>query len=297
MKTRLVYFGNERLISGLEHTNAPILRGLIDQHDVIAVVSHDSRTKSRKTRRLEVAEIAKEHDIPVFLPQKPLDIYDELSALDADAAVLVAYGKIIPQKVIDIFPSGIINVHPSLLPLYRGPTPIETPLLNGDDQTGTSIMQLSAKMDEGPVYAQTTVGIAADTSKSELYEKLAAKSASLLLEKLPSIIDGSLQPTPQDHDGATYCRKLEKSDALIDPNKISAEQATNHIRACLVFPGTKLKLGSVDVIITKAHLSDSESELSIKCSDGKYLVIDSLKPLGKKEMPVKAFLAGYKDRI
>jgi methionyl-tRNA formyltransferase len=149
----LVFFGNERLLTGLASTDAPILSGLIDQgYNVAAVVAHYNESKSRDKRPLEVAAIAEEHDIPVLLPDGPADIYDQLAAFHADAAVLVAYGRIVPQNIIDLFPLGIINIHPSLLPKYRGSTPIESAILNGDTTTGVSIMSLSAKMDAGPVY-------------------------------------------------------------------------------------------------------------------------------------------------
>jgi methionyl-tRNA formyltransferase len=148
----ILFFGNERLVSGLSSTDAPILSGLIEQgYNVAAVISHHSESRSRKNRPLEVAAIAEAHGIPVLTPDRPADIYDELAFFHADAAVLSAYGRIVPQKIIDLFPLGIINIHPSLLPKYRGPTPIESAVVNGDKETGVSIMSLSAEMDAGPV--------------------------------------------------------------------------------------------------------------------------------------------------
>ena len=296
--SKLVFFGNERLVSGLSHTDAPILRGLIERgYSVAAVVSHHTASRSRKERPLEVAEIAEAHDIPVLLPHKPADIIDRLASMQADAAVLIAYGRIIPQRVIDLFPRGIINIHPSLLPLYRGPTPIETPLARGDSETGVSIMSLTSGMDEGPVYAQAKVPIVPADDKFTLYSKLAHTSSSLLFDVLPSILDGSLTPTDQDHSKATYSQLLTKADGQLNPAVMTATEAHNHIRAYLGFPGSRLRLGAIDVIITKAHVSPTETELSLRCSDGRYLAIDALKPLGKKEMPTGAFLAGYRDRL
>lgn len=295
---RIVFFGNERLVSGLEHTNAPILAGLIDQgYDVVAIVSHHSPSRSRNVRPLEVGAIAEKHNIPLLLPHSPMEIYDQLKNLNADAAILVAYGRIIPQKIIDLFPIGIINIHPSLLPKYRGPTPIETPIARGDSETGISIMQLSSGMDEGPVYTQTAIPLTPTSTKFSVYDTIAEKSASLLFSVLPNILDGSLQPTPQNHAEASYCHLLTKKDAYLDPLLQTAAEADAHIRAYLGFPGSRLTLGSVEVIITKAHVSETAADLSIKFSDGRYLTIDRLKPLGKKEMPREAFLAGYKDRI
>jgi methionyl-tRNA formyltransferase len=298
IKPRLVFFGNERLVSGLTHTDTPVLNSLIQSgYEVLAVVSHHTEARSRNVRQLEVAEIAKQHNIPVFLPSKSIEIYDTLAEFNADAGILVAYGRIIPQKIIDLFPAGIINVHPSLLPKYRGPTPIESPIAHGDTKTGVSIMQLTSGMDEGPVYAQETITLTTQDTKFTVYESLAAKSAKLLLATLPSILNGTLQPTPQNDNDATYCQLLTKNDAFINPLLLTASQANAHVRAYLKFPGTRLTIGSIEVILTNTHVSDSATELSIPCADGKFLAIDSLKPLGKNEMPVKAFLAGYKSRL
>jgi methionyl-tRNA formyltransferase len=295
---RIVFFGNERLVSGLTHTDTPVLKGLIEEgYDVVAIVSHYTESRSRNARPLEVADIAKEHDIPLFLPAKPMEIYDTLLELNADVAILVAYGRIIPQKIIDLFPAGIINVHPSLLPKYRGPTPIETPIARNETETGVSIMQLTSGMDEGPVYAQETISLTSHDTKFSVYESLVTKSADLLLQVLPHILDGSLQPISQNDKESTYCQLLTKKDAFIDPAILTASQADAHVRAYLGFPGTRLTIGSIEVILTKTHVSDVPTDLSIECADGKFLAIDTLKPLGKKEMPVQAFLAGYKSRL
>lgn len=299
---RLVFFGNERLVSGLDHTDAPVLRGLIERgYTIAAVVSHHSASRSRKARPLEVAVIAEAHSIPVLLPNKPVDVIDQLAAMQADAAVLVAYGRIIPRQLIDLFPRGIINIHPSLLPKYRGPTPIETPLARGDSETGVSIMSLTSGMDEGPVYAQAAVPILPTDDKFTLYDKLARVSSDLLFDTLPSILDGSLTPTTQDHTKATYSHLLTKADGQLDPGAMTAAAAVNHVRAYLGFPGSRLTLPSIendiDIIVTKAHVSSRPTSLSAQCSDGNYLAIDTLKPLGKKEMPVQAFLAGYGSRL
>jgi methionyl-tRNA formyltransferase len=297
-KTSIVFFGNERLVSGLDHTDAPVLTGLIERgYDVQAVVSHHSETKSRRPKPLEVAELAEAHSIPVFLPNRPIDIYQELMELHADMAILVAYGRIIPQRVIDLFPLGIVNIHPSLLPKYRGPTPIETPIARQETETGVSIMQLSIGMDEGPVYVQHQVVITPDETKFTLYNKLAHASSELLFDTLPSIIDGSLQPKPQNNQAASYCQLLERADGLLRLDVMTAAEADAHVRAYLGFPGSRTMLGDIEVIITSAHVSDTPTPLSIACADSNYLVIDTLKPVGKKEMPAKAFLSGYGSRL
>jgi methionyl-tRNA formyltransferase len=291
----LLFFGNERLVSGLKTTNAPVLTALIERgYPIAAVISHHSDGKSRNNRELEVAQIAANHNIPVLLPNKPGDIRDQLIAFGAEAAILAAYGRIIPQSIIDIFPKGIINIHPSLLPSYRGPTPIESAISSGDAQTGVSIMQLSAGMDEGPVYAQTVVPLSGAETKFELYETLSSKSVELLLEILPSILDGSLQPTPQDNSKATYCQLLDKSDGQLDPAVVTATEAERLVRAHLGFPKTKMTIAGHAIIITKAHVTaEPKTPLDIVCRDGAYLSVDELVAPSGRQMSGEAFLRGY----
>lgn len=295
LKNKVVFFGNERLTSGLPQTTTPILCGLIERgYDVVAIVSHYSDTRSRSNRPLEVAKVADEYSIPLLLPNRPADINDELVALGADIAVLVAYGRIIPQSIIDIFPKGIVNVHPSLLPKYRGPTPIEAPILEGDTKTGVSIMQLSSGMDSGPVYAQTTVPLAGTETKFELYDMLVTASTSLFFETFPKILDGSLQATSQDDTQATYCQLLQKEDGFLDPTQVTAKNAERKVRAYLGFPKTKLVISGQQVIVTKAHVTDQQkTPLDIQFRDGAYLSIDELIAPSGKMMSADAFLNGY----
>lgn len=306
MMTKVVYFGNERLVSGLEETNAPILRGLIDHgYEVLAVVSHYSDSKSRNQRSLEVAKIAQECNIPLFTPSRPSEIIEELRDLKADIAVLVAYGRIISQEIIDIFPQGIVNVHPSLLPQYRGPTPVETVILNGDAQTGVSIMQLSAGMDSGPIYGQRALDLEGNESKFELYEKMEPLATELFFELFPAIADGSLVAKPQNDEQATYSKLIDKSDGVIDWQK-PADQIEREIRAYQGWPQSRTVLGDIEVIILNAHretgsaepgsLQISSNHLSVGTAEG-LLIIETVKPLGKKEMPVSAFLSGYRSRL
>lgn len=303
---RIIYFGNERLISGLDKTDAPILRGLIDKgYNIVAVVSHHSDSNSRNQRQLEVAEIASEHGIPVLLPNRPSDIIDELKAFNADIAVLAAYGRIISQQVIDLFPMGIVNIHPSLLPHYRGPTPIESVILNGDPETGVSIMQLAAGMDDGPVYGQRTLTVTNDIDKFQLYQQIVDLSTALFFDLFPAIIDGSLQPVAQSGD-ATYSKLIEKSDSIIDWTK-PAVQIERNIRAYAGWPQSRTTLGPLDVIITRAQSTTMgpavpgklmvEKDHLFVGSSTDWLEILELKPLGKQKMPVKAFLAGYRSQI
>jgi methionyl-tRNA formyltransferase len=291
----IIFFGNERLTSGLTSTDTPVLRGLIKQgYTIAAIVSHYTESHSRNNRPLEVARIAKEHNIPIFLPDKPAEIADKLKRYNAEAAVLVAYGRLIPQSVIDIFPKGIINVHPSLLPRYRGPTPIEMAIRNGDKKTGISVMKLTAGMDEGPVFSQITVLLQGTETKFDLYNLLAQKGAKLLLNSLPHILDGSLKAKPQDDSYATYCSLLEKKDGQLDLSKLTAQEAERTVRAYLGFPKTKLTFGKHTIIVTKAHVSKKQkTPLDFLCQDNAYLSVDELVAPSGRTMAAEAFLQGY----
>lgn len=282
---------------GTEDFSLYSLTALVEAGFPIALVITKPDTARGRTQTLTAPAVktyANQHDIPVLQPTAIANIIPTVQALKHPVGVLVSYGRIIPQSIIDLFTPGIINVHPSLLPRYRGPSPIESAILHQDSQTAVSIMQLSKAMDAGPVYKQTLYPLTGRETRPELYEALGALGAKQLVACLPSIQGGSLLPIPQDDTQATYCQLLRREDSVLDPTKLTAAQADAHIRAYLGYPGSRLHLGAVEVIVTRSHVSATPTELSITCSDGNYLVIEQLKPVGKKEMPARAFLAGYK---
>ncbi len=299
---QIVFFGTEDF-------SLVALRRLVENDYTVAfVVTKPDRPNGRGKLIVAspVKRYAQEHNIPVLQPNKLTDIIDTLRALDAPVGVLVSYGKIIPQQVIDLFTPGIINIHPSLLPKYRGPSPIETAILNGDTHTGVSIMQLSAAMDAGPVYRQLIIPSFGNETAEELYETLGNHGATMLQEILPSIIDGSLLPTRQDDTKATYCQLIQKTDGIIDWNQTAAT-IERKIRAYHEWPQSRTTIGTIDVIVTSAQtfltakkqpgtIETTDTELFIYASDIA-LRIKAVKPLGKKEMPIQAFLAGYRSRI
>ena len=295
MSRKIIFFGNERLVSGLDHTETPVLKSLIDAgYDIKAVVANDAGTKSRKQKVLEVAELAVANNIPVHTPHRPMDIYDELASYGADAGVLVAYGRIVPQKLIDLFPFGIINIHPSLLPKYRGPSPIESAIANGDESTGVSIMALSAKMDAGPVYHQVEYNLPLYETAPHLSQKLAGLAASELIATLPKIFDGSLTPVAQDESQATYCQLISKDDARLKPETQTAEQAERLVRAYKAYPRARLNAAGHEVIILEAHTTiDQVTALDVPFKDGSYLAIDRLIAPSGKTMDASAFIKGY----
>lgn len=291
----IIFFGNERLVSGLEKTDAPVLHGLIGHgYSIKAIVSHHSNAKSRTYRALEVAAIGEAHHIPVLLPNRPTEIAAQLAAYHAEIGVLVAYGRIIPQSIIDLFPKGIVNIHPSLLPKYRGPTPIESAIVIGDQVTGVSIMQLTAGMDKGPLYGQVALPLHDTETKFDVYHRLSQQGATLLLELLPRILDGSLQPVPQDENHATYTPLLTKTDAQLDLTTLTAHQAERRVRAYLGFPKTKLTVLGHTIIVTKAHIEAiKKTPLDLLCQDGAFLSIDELIAPSGRRISKDDFLRGY----
>jgi methionyl-tRNA formyltransferase len=290
----LIFFGNERLSSGFVPDGAPTLEALIEAgYDVKAVVANYETGTSRKARELEIEAVAKRHGIPVLLPDRPKDIIDELKAFDAEIGVLVAYGRIIPQSIIDIFPKGILNIHPSLLPCYRGSIPIEQAILDGASQTGVSVMGLVKEMDAGPVYAQQRVELTGNETKQELTQLLLNLGGKLVLEVLPSALDGTATPKAQDESQATFTSLINKADGHMDLHK-SAEQLEREIRAYAVWPKSRLELYEHQVVVTKAHVAQTKDAgaLVIDAQPG-YLEIDELVAPSGKKMSGADFLRGY----
>jgi methionyl-tRNA formyltransferase len=290
----LVFFGNERLSSGFVPQGAPTLQALIDHdYDVKAVVANYEMGRSRKARELEIETVAKAHNIPVLLPDRPKDIIDELKSYNADAGVLVAYGRIIPQSVIDTFPHGILNIHPSLLPRYRGSTPIESAILDGARETGVSVMRLVKEMDAGPVFAQERVALSGTETKQELTEALLLLGGKLLLDVLPDVLAGTATPQVQDESQATFTRLFAKSDGELDLTK-PAERLEREVRAYAVWPKTRLTLHGHQVVVTKARVAQdkNDGELVVTCGTG-YLEIQELTAPSGKTMTGAAFKRGY----
>ena len=267
---------------------------------------------------------AERHNIPVAQPERLLDLVDTLQG-HFEAGIVVAYGKIIPQAFLDSLPGGLINVHGSLLTKYRGASPIEATLLNGDPVTGISLMKLDAGMDTGPIYTEAQYEIQPGDNQATLYEKLALIGADILVRDLDAILDGTLTSHPQEEAKATKVGMIKKSDGEIDWTK-PAHQIANQIRAYVTWPGSKATIGEEEVTITSAselqvdvtseYLADQEhiySEnapaifalkpgvpfktplgyLGVSCGENTSLVILQLKPVGKREMTGKEFLAGH----
>lgn len=288
----IVFFGNERLATGVS-TNLPVLRALVDAGYPIeaVIVNHDTAT-SRKQRKLEIADFAAEQGIPLRTA------FDK--NISSSVGVLVAYGRIVPQHIIDHFKYGIINVHPSQLPRYRGSTPLESVMLEGLDTTAVSLMQLSAKMDAGPIYAQNDLLQIRYKSKQDLADDAGKLGAEMLIDALPHILRGELKPWPQNDAEATITNQIAKQDGRLDWHKPAA-QLEREIRAYAGWPSSTTELGGKAITITGAEILDvsgrpgkpflHNKQLAIYCAQ-QALLITELKPAGKQAMTSQAYLAG-----
>jgi len=315
-KATIVFFGTPEFA-------VPSLKALIDNgYHVVAVVTNPDKPIGRKQviTPSPVKELAKKHGIPVLQPEK-LDANYKLQTINykPDIFIIASYGKIIPKDVLAIPKHGTLNVHPSLLPKYRGPSPIQAAILKGEEKTGVTIMLTDEKMDHGPILAQKALenvrfsaeGGKVQSSKfNELYEALAKLGAELLVETLPKWLAGEITPEEQDHAKATYTKILKKEDGKIDWEH-SAEEIERKIRAFEVWPGswsmarirgknTRIKVieakidGDRDFAVKPGSLIKKKGDLLV-ASRNKFLVIEKLQLEGRKTITGSEFLKGYPD--
>lgn len=222
--------------------------------------------------------------------------------------ILASFGVILKPDVLELFePEGILNIHPSELPKYRGPSPIETAILNGDMNFGVSVMKLVEKMDAGPIYYQTAAHFEnVTTSKSVIYETLAEKATEWLIDNLEDL------PTPwkQKEKRATYTKKLDTSMSRLDPINFTALELNNQVRAFADFPKSRIEIDGIDCIILEANPArafnmfeedilppgdwfNDPNMMALTCADGNYLVVTKLQPAGKKPMSAQDFINGH----
>ncbi len=268
-------------------------------HEIVCVYSQPPRKSGRghKTRPSPVQAFAEECGLRV---RHPLSLKDpeaqaEFAALDADVAVVVAYGLLLPQAILDAPKHGCINVHASLLPRWRGAAPIQRAIEAGDRETGVGIMQMEAGLDTGPVILERRLAIVEAETAASLHDRLAELGASVVVEALAL---PAWQPQPQDSHGITYAHKLDKREALIDWQQ-SAEVIARRIRAFNPVPGAYFTLGQDRIKVLAAELLAKEGpagellddKLTVGCGQGA-LRLTQLQPAGKAAMDAKAFLNG-----
>jgi methionyl-tRNA formyltransferase len=297
----------------------PALQALANnpQYQLLAVVTQPDKPcgRGRQLTAPPVKKLAENLGLPIYQPSKLKEetFLTELAALQPQVMVLAAYGKIIPSNILTLAPAGIINIHPSLLPRYRGSSPLSAPILAGDQETGVTIMQLDTEMDHGPLLAQSKIKIATDDTAASLEKKLSELGAALLLKTLPAYLEGKIIPQPQNHALATTCPFLQKEAGRLDWQKSVIELA-RRIRAFYPWPGTFATwpdkanqeilikiLPPIEAICQPTNLPPGkfliiDNRLAITGQDG-YLLINQLQPAGKNIMTDQAFIAGYRTKL
>ncbi|MBI2595416.1 methionyl-tRNA formyltransferase [Candidatus Daviesbacteria bacterium] len=314
-KSSIVYFGTPQF-------SAFILEQLIKSHpgggtdikfNIKAVVTSPDKSTGRKQfiTPSAVSKVAAAHGILVLKPEK-LDaefITTNHQLLTTDLFIVASYGKIIPQALLDIPKFGAINVHGSLLPKYRGASPIQAAILNGESQTGVTIMLMDEKMDHGPVLAIQKIAVNNDATFESLSNNMAKVGSELLIKTMPEFVNGKIKSRGQNHTIATFCTRIKKEDGYFDinnpPNPIVLDRM---VRAYFPWPNawTRFRQGSsgqakivkflpyTSVIPAKAGIQKTKKKngSSIKVEDDKTVLVQME---GKKPIPLKDFLNGYPD--
>lgn len=287
------------IFMGTPDFSVPALRAIAARHDVVAVYSQPPRAAGRgqKPRPSPVALAAQDLGIPVRTPARLRDPQDQadFAALDADVAVVVAYGLILPQPVLDAPRLGCLNIHASILPRWRGAAPIHRAILAGDAETGVAIMQMEAGLDTGPVLALTRTPIAADDTTASLHDRLSAMGADLIcdvLDRLP------LPAVPQPQEGVTYAAKIDKTEARIDWT-LPAEQVDRQIRGLSPFPGAWCMIGDERVKLLASTVVPGQGDpgtvlpdFTIACGSGA-VRITLAQRAGKRPMTPADLLRGW----
>jgi len=288
----------------------PTLRAVVAAgHDVALVLTQPDRAVGRdqQMHAPPVKQAAQELGIPVLQPEKiknNTDLRAQLEAIAPDAILIVAYGRIIPQWMLDLPSLGNINLHGSLLPKYRGAAPIQWAVAEGEAITGLTTMRIDTGLDTGDMLLAKAVPIAPDETSVDLFQSLAAVGADLTVETLQGLADGSIVPQPQDHSLATLAPILKREDGLMDFTR-TARASYDRWRGFQPWPGAYTTLRGKKFIIHHMHATDTISsqpaghllvqgdELLAVCAEGSVLALDEVQLEGKRRMSAAEFLRGY----
>ncbi len=288
----------------------PSLRALMGEgHQVVGVVTQPDRPagRGRKMRPSAVREAAEAEELPVLTPERPrgTDFAARLRELEPELSVVVAYGHILRPDVLELPDRGSVNVHASLLPLLRGPAPVNWAIIRGHRRTGVTIMRMTEGMDEGPILLQREIPITPEDSATGLYLRLAELGAEALIEALALMEADLLEPRDQDHKRSTYAPKVDRETARIDWN-LPARQVADRIRGMDMVPGawTLLDEEPVKLFVPQVVSSDSpgkpgrilvadpEEGLVVATGDGGAVELAEVQPPGKRRMKVADWLRG-----
>ncbi len=308
-------FGAKIVFFGTSNVALPVLEALSKKHEIAAVVTMPDAPVGRSQVLTEspVSVLAKEMNLKILKPAKVKDneVFKlELQSFGAELFVVVSYGQILPEEVINMPKFRTLNVHFSLLPKYRGPSPIQSAILNGEKETGTSIFILDEQVDHGPVLAQKPMTIDEDDNSVSLSQKLAFASAELIIPTIESYTSGSLIAQPQDDAAATHTQHIDKAHGRIDWNK-PAQEIYNQFRAFYPWPGIWTKWDGKILKIVDCRTIELQNQNTtdayrngqvldggvVACGENTCLQINTLQLEGKKETKILDFLNGYPNFI
>lgn len=288
---RVAFFGTSSFA-------VPLLEALLRdaRFSVVVAITQPDRPVGRKQvlTASPVKQIALAHTIPVLQPER-LRHPDAVAALRAyafDAAIVASYGQILSQEVLDMAPQRFLNLHGSLLPKYRGASPIAEAIKHGDQETGVTVMVMDALMDHGPMLSTHAIGIEAQETTETLSEKLARLGADAMPDVVIKYLAGELLSREQDHAHATICKLLKKEDGVVDPLTLSAEALERLVRAYTPWPNVTLTAQGTRVKVLRAHVGEpAPSACAITCQQGT-LILDEIRPEGGNTMSGEAFVRG-----
>jgi len=291
---------------GTPSFSIPVLTGLIENYDVIGVVTQPDKEVGRNHEVVysPVKELGLRHNIKVIQPEKIRNEYEEIVNLNPDMIVTCAYGQIIPKALLDLPKYGCINVHASLLPKYRGGAPLHRVIINGETKTGVTIMHMDEGMDTGDIISTREILIANSDTVGTVHDKLSVLGKELLIDTIPSIIDGTAKRIKQNNDEATFAPVIKREDELLDFNKTSRE-IYNKIRGLNPFPVSYATLDGKVMKIYSAYIKENiyttkkngeivriyDDGIGVSTSDSE-IIITQIKLEGKKRMLVKDYLNG-----
>ena len=291
---------------GTPEFSVNVLEGILEKHDVVLVVTQPDKLVGRK-QTLEYSPVKKAallHNLPVFQPKKIKDEFQPVLDAKPDIIITAAFGQFIPNIILEYPKYGCINVHGSLLPKYRGGSPIQTAIMNGESETGITIMYMASKMDSGDIIAQRSIPILDTDDNGSVFEKLSIVGRDLLLEVLPSIFEGTNPRIIQDESKVSYAFNISHEQQFINWNKSSLE-IVNLIRGLSPAPTALTSINGVIIKVFKAKIVSDEilgkpgevvklnKELWVCTGDGVISILE-LQQAGKNKMDGKSFLNGQK---
>lgn len=293
------------IFMGTPEFAVPVLQTLIDNTEVVLVVTQPDKLVGRNKVLTPppVKQLALENNIEVFQPTKIREDYERITSLNADLIITCAYGQIIPEEILNNPRLGCINVHASLLPRLRGGAPIHHAIIDGEEKTGITIMYMDKKMDTGDIISTVEYKIKDTDNVGTLHDELSKLGSELLLRTLPSIVDGTNNRTPQNHDEATYAWNIKREEEHVTFNRPSKE-ILNQIRGLNPWPTANAIILDQEVKILEAYIGEKDSKLSpgIVCeinkdnfaitTNDKIIHITKVKPFGKKIMDARDYING-----